>query len=183
MSSISSHRPIIGSLRTSRALYFFYYMAVGSFLPYLSLYYERNGLSGVQIGTLSALGVLVSSPAAILWSGIADRLRVHRRMLVISVVTAPICVWLLGRSTSFVLFIPIVVAYGLSVAPIIPLLDGAALEAARANNRSYGEVRVGGTLGWIISVALVGVLIQAYEIHWLFYSYIASMALMLLFSM
>ena len=86
-----------------------------------------NGLSGVQIGALSALNVLVSSPAAILWSGIADRLKVHRRVLLISVLAAPICVWLLGRTTSFGLFIPITLAYGLAIAPIIPLLDGAAL--------------------------------------------------------
>ena len=183
MDAPSTHRPILGSLLTSRALYFCYYMALGSFLPYLNLYFERNGLSGIQIGTLSALGVLISSPAAILWSGIADRLKAHRLMLVISVLATPICVWLLGRTTSFSLFVPIIVVYGLSVAPIIPLLDGAALEAARAHRRSYGEVRVGGTVGWIISVALVGVLIQAYDIHWLFYSYVACMALMLLFSM
>jgi PPP family 3-phenylpropionic acid transporter len=157
-------------------------MALGSLLPYLSLYYQRNGLSGVQIGTLSALGVLISSPAAILWSGIADRLKVHRRMLLISVLAAPFCVWLLGRTTSFGLFIPITLAYGLAIAPIIPLLDGAALEAARVHGRSYGEIRVGGTIGWIVSVAGVGLLIQLYDIHWLFYSYIACMALMLLFA-
>ena len=169
-------------LLTARALYFCYYMALGSLLPYLNLYFERNGLTGIQIGTLSALGVLVSSPAAILWSRIADQLQVHRRLLIISVIAAPVCVLLLGRTTSFPRFVPIIIAYALSIAAIVPLLDGAALDAARTHGRSYGAVRVGGTIGWIISVALVGVLIQAYDIHWLFYSYAACMALMLVFS-
>jgi len=173
----------MNGLLTARALYFCYYMALGSLLPYLNLYYERNGLSGVQIGVLSGLGVLVSSAAAVLWSAIADRLKIHRRMLIVSVIAAPITVLLLGRTTSFPLFVPIVVAYALSIAAIVPLLDGTALEAAQLHGRSYGEVRVGGSIGWIISVALVGVLIQAFDIHWLFYSYVACMALMLVFSM
>lgn len=182
MDSSLTRRQAMSGLFTARALYFCYYMALGSLAPYLSLYYQRNGLSGIQIGTLFALGVLVSSPVAILWSSLADRFKLHRRMLVLSVIAAPICVWLLGRTTSFAMAVPIIVAYALSIASIVPLLDGTALEAARAHGRSYGELRVGGTIGWIISVALVGVLIQAFDIHWLFYSYIACMALMLFFT-
>ncbi len=173
----------MSGLFTARALYFCYYMALGSFLPFLGLYYERSGLSGVQIGTLSALSVLVSSPAAFFWGGVADRLKIHRRMLILSVMAAPVCVWFIGRTTSFGLFVPIIVAYALCAAPITPLLDGSALDLARVLGRTYGEVRVGGNIGWIVSVVLVGLLMQAYGIHWMFYSYVACMALMLIFSL
>ncbi len=172
----------MGATSTVRALYFCYFMALGALAPYLNLYFERNGLSGLQIGTLSALGVLVTSTTGILWSSLADRLKVHRLMLSASLIAAPICVWFLGRSGGFATFAPLVVAYGVSISPIIGLLDGAALDAVRAHGGSYGELRVGGSIGWIISAGLVGLLIQAYDIHWLFYSYIACMAAMLVFS-
>ncbi len=173
----------MGGLFRARALYFCYYMALGSLSPYLSLYYARNGMTGIQIGMLTALAVLVSSPASVILSGFADRFRVHRRLLIISAVAAPVCVWLLSNATSFSVAVPIVLAYALSIAAIVPLLDGTALEAAHAHGRSYGEVRVGGTIGWVISVALVGMFIQAFDIHWLFYSYIACMLLMLAFTL
>jgi MFS transporter, PPP family, 3-phenylpropionic acid transporter len=51
----------------SSALFFGYYMALGSYLPFINLYYERLGLSGVQIGILSALPVLVAASMVLVW--------------------------------------------------------------------------------------------------------------------
>ncbi len=170
-------------LVNARALYLGYYMALGAFMPYINLYYERRGLSGVQIGLLSALVLLTTSATAIGWGGIADRLRLHRSMLTINLVLAPACIFLLSRANGFTAFIPIVLAYALFVAPIVPLIDSAALEAARRHGRSFGDVRVGGSIGWIISVALVGFLIQSFDIRWLFYAYIAFMLATAAFSL
>lgn len=170
-------------LTNARALYLGYYMALGALMPYLNLYYERRGLSGVQIGLLSAVVLLTSSATAIGWSGLADRLRLHRSMLTINLLLASACVFLLSRATGFTVLIPIVIAYALFIAPVIPLIDGAALEAARRLGRSYGDVRVSGSIGWIISVAGVGFLIQSFDIRWLFYAYIAFMLVTAAFSL
>jgi MFS transporter, PPP family, 3-phenylpropionic acid transporter len=71
----------ISPLFNAQALYYFYYMALGALLPFINLYYERLGLSGVQIGTLAALPVLITATITFLWGAIADAFRLHRAML------------------------------------------------------------------------------------------------------
>ena len=166
-----------------RVLYLGYYMALGAILPYIALYYQRAGLNGMQIGILAALILVMTSLTAIPWGAIADRYQLHRHILVSAMVLAPIFMFLLSRVSAYVLMIPLVIAYALSAAPIIPLLDSSALGVVRQGRVTYGELRVGGTVGWIISVWLVGVLIQAYNTHWLFYTYIVFMALTLIYAL
>jgi PPP family 3-phenylpropionic acid transporter len=166
-----------------RVMYLGYYMALGAFMPYINLYYERAGLSGVQIGFLAASILVTTSLTAIPWGAIADRFQLHQRILGAAFVLAPIFIFFLSQVSSYALMIPLVLAYALSTAPIIPLLDGSALEIARLKRITYGELRVGGTMGWIISVWLVGILIQAFDIHWLFYCYIAFMGLTLVYAL
>lgn len=169
-------------LANIRILYLSYYMALGAFLPYINLYYERIGLSGIQIGFLSALMLSTMSLASILWGAAADRLHLHRRILNIAILLAPIAIFLLSRASNYYLLVSFVLAYACFVAPIIPLLDSAALEVARIHGHAYGEIRVGGTIGWIISVWLVGILIETFDMHWLFYAYSAFMGVTLIFS-
>ncbi len=162
---------------TVRVLYFGYYMALGSLSPYMALYFQRSGLSGIQIGSLAALIPVVTSLTAIPWGAAADRYRAHRRILGLALSLTPISVFLLSRAVDYSVMIPLVVLYALMVAPIVPLLDSSALEATKGRVLTYGQLRVAGSVGWIVSVSLVGFMIQSFGIHWLFYCYIAFMGL------
>lgn len=163
-------------------LYLGYYMALGAITPYISLYFQRAGLNGLQIGILAALILVMTSATAIPWGAIADRYQLHSCILISALVLAPVFMFLLSRVSAFLLIVPLVIAYAFCVAPIIPLLDSSALHAVRLKQASYGELRVGGTVGWIISVWLVGVLIEAYGTQWLFYVYIGVMGLTLIYA-
>jgi PPP family 3-phenylpropionic acid transporter len=172
-----------GEPTTIRVLYFGYYMALGAFSPYIALYFQRSGLNGVQIGALAALILAVTSVTSIPWGAVADRFRAHHRILGLALGLAPVCIFLLSRATEYRIMIPLIILYALFVSPIVPLLDSSALVVAKAHGLTYGQIRVGGTLGWIISVWLVGILIQAFDIHWLFYAYVAFMSLTFVYSL
>ncbi len=174
-----SHR----SLAKARIMYFCYYMALGAYLPFINLYYQRIGLTGVQIGTLSALPLIVASVTSVLWGGLADVLRMHRRILNIALFLAPFAAFLISQTTQFAVLIPIVIAFAFFSAPVIPLLDSAALEVAETFRGTYGGLRVWGTIGWMISTWLVGSIIERLTIYWLFYCYIAFMAISFLVSL
>ena len=118
------------ALFNSQALYFFYYMAAGSYIPFIYLYFERLGLTGVQIGTLAALPVLITASTSLFWSGTADALHWHQRILRISLFLSPIAVFLLSRVTTMVLLILMIVVFALFSSPIVPLLDSFALKTA-----------------------------------------------------
>ena len=174
--------PVFGTIPSSLVInvggmYLFYYMAIGAFMPFINLYYERLGLSGVQIGILAALPVLVFSSTTLFWGGIADAFHWHNKILRTALLAGPLAVFMLSRVDSFPALVPFVVTYAVFTSPIIPLLDSGALEVATTHQRNYGDLRVWGTVGWSISNLLVGALIENFSIRWLFFSYILFMIL------
>jgi len=173
----------ISPLFNAQALYCFYYMALGAYIPFINLYYERLGLSGVQIGILAALPVLITATITFLWAAIADAFRLHRIILQMAFLLAAFVVYLLSQAKHFVALIPWVFAYAIVTSPINPLLDSNALEVAKEHERSYGRLRVWGSVGWAVSTWLVGLVIEARSIRWFFYSYIVLITIAFLFSL
>ena len=167
----------------SGAMYLYYYMALGSYMPYINLYYQRMGLSGIQIGILSALPVLITTSTVLIWGSIADAFNWHRSILRINLLLSAGAILLLSTASNFQGLIPFVVAYAFFTSPIVPLLDSSALEAIQGSNRSYGDMRVWGSVGWSISTLLVGVFIQQFNIRWLFFCYVAIILLTFIISL
>jgi PPP family 3-phenylpropionic acid transporter len=176
-------RPMFGASGHASLMYLGFFMALGSLIPFIYLYYERLGLSGVQIGTLAAIPLLVSSVTALLWGAAADALRRHRLVLGIALLGSPAAVLLISRAQSYAALAVLVAAYALFNSPTVPLLDSAALEATETTGRDYGTLRVWGTIGWSISVWIVGMLIQDQGARVMFYIYAALMALTFLASL
>ncbi|HTP02168.1 MAG TPA: major facilitator superfamily domain-containing protein 6 [Anaerolineales bacterium] len=179
----TTHARLKGDAINLRALYFGYFMALGALSPYISLYYQRGGLSGMEIGFLAALILVASSLAAIPWGIVADRFGLHRRILILGFLFAAAFIFLLSHTSDFRLMVPLVLGYAVFVAPIVPLLDSTAVGVAHGQGVSFGEIRVGGSVGWIISVWLVGILIQRMNIQWLFLAYVACMLLTLMYAL
>jgi PPP family 3-phenylpropionic acid transporter len=176
------NRASIQILRT-RLLYLFFYMALGAFFPFITLYYEKIGLSGVQIGTLSALPLIVTSSTSLFWGVLADSLRFHRRILSISLLLTACTVYLISRTSQYELLIPLVLIYAFFATPAMPLLDTVALDTIETNKGTFGGMRVWGTIGWIVSTSIVGMIINRFGILWLFYSYIGLLGVTLFVSL
>ena len=161
------------------ALYFTYYMALGSLMPFINLHYERLGLSGLRIGALTALPVLVSSATVMVWGSIADALHLHNRILRIALLGGAGAILLLSTARSFPILVLFVVAYAFFTSPVVPLLDSSALEVAKKRERSYGQLRVWGAVGWSVATLAVGALIERFATGFLFYGYVLFVLLTL----
>ncbi len=173
----------VNALFHARGMYLGYYMAIGAFIPFINLYYMRLGLSGEQIGVLAALPVLIASSTSMVWGGIADAFQMHRILLRVALLLVCLSMLALSLAESFPVLLVLVSVYALFFSPVLPLIDSAALEAAKKHLRSYGDLRVWGTIGWSISTWLIGGLIQNHGIRWMFYGYAAIMGLTLLLSL
>ncbi len=181
-SSIEHKREGIRTLLQARGMYLEFYMALGALLPFINLYYVRLGLSGEQIGLLAALPVLITASTSVLWGSIADALHAHRTILRVALLLAPLSMLALSQAKSFGTLMALVAIYAFFFSPILPLIDSAALETARNHQRSYGDLRVWGTIGWSISTWLIGGFIQNQDLRWIFYGYAVFMGLTLLLS-
>ena len=112
-----------------KVFYFFWFVALGSFMPFITLHYRNIGLDLAQIGVLLSLaGILqIASP---LWGLLADALRIRRVLLPIVIVGAILPAIVLGRVTDFWFIFALVVIMSLFAAPVAPLAPWSVLRLA-----------------------------------------------------
>src|SRR5258705_9134457 len=72
------------SVRGPSIVYALLFFAVGTFFPYLSVFYRSVGLSLAGIGLIAALTGFVAVVAAPVWGAVVDRLRDARGPLLVA---------------------------------------------------------------------------------------------------
>lgn len=146
--------------------YFAFFGALAAWLPFLAVYFHRLGLSGPQIGLLSALqpaaGFLLAAPLA----SLADRRRWHLRMLSICNAGMALGMLLLMTTSRFLLLLPIMALFAAFYSPVTPLADSTAAAMASRYRVGYGSMRLWGSLSYACMAALCGLL-------WMRFGYIA----------
>jgi PPP family 3-phenylpropionic acid transporter len=155
----NSSKIVIGSQ------YFLYFVVMGIFLPYFNLYCYHLDFSGFQIGTLSAIRSVVLIVFALIWSTLADRFQIRRPIYVLcSLVSTVIWAGFLF-STDFWIMLLITVCYSIFYAPIISFLEAFTMDVLGEEKKSYGHLRVWGSLAFIITVIALGKIIDLYSIE------------------
>lgn len=157
--------------------YLLYFAALGCTFPYLNLYYQRIGLTGLQIGLLTAIPPLAAPLVSVVWGLLSDSLRWRRSLLCVATGGTIVPLLLLSVSRSLALLVGLTAVYALFSGPVAPLADSAALEAVKAGKRSYGQVRLWGSLGYVFAAWALGLVIERTSLRSLFYGYAALMVL------
>jgi MFS transporter, PPP family, 3-phenylpropionic acid transporter len=141
----------------SFALFFFgYYGYVGAFAPYASLYFAAHGMSVIQIGVLMSLMQVMRIFGPNLWGWVADRRQQRVAVLRLTAVAAVISVSGLFLGASFVHFFVAMVALNLFTSAQGPLAEALMLAEMRGDLTHYGRLRLWGSVGFIVTVALAG---------------------------
>jgi len=165
------------------AYYFFYYGAIGCIIPYSPLYYQHIGLGGEQIGLLSGLAPIVLLVAGPLWGSIGDRFNLHRRLLPIAsagVILPAIVISQIGGGAAgapLPALITLTLVQSFFGTAIGPLMDSAALEIAELSHVPFGQLRLWGSVGFMLISTGVGWLLTFLPVQWLFYSYAGCMVI------
>ncbi|HUL11448.1 MAG TPA: MFS transporter [Methylococcaceae bacterium] len=136
--------------------YFFYFSALGAFLPYWALYLQAEGYTPAQIGQLMALlaGTKLISPN--LWGWLADRsgrgMPLIRMASCLTVVGFGMVFWLSGfRWLALITF-----AFGFFWNAPLPLFEAVTLVHLGQDAHRYSRVRLWGSIGFIVAVLAVG---------------------------
>ena len=168
--------------RVFKIFYFAFFAASASLLPFLVLFYKQLGLSGSQIGVLTAIPPFITLFAASFWGGLADATQQHRKLLFLALSGVIAMTLVILSLTTFLGLIAGVIAFAFFVAPIIPLVDHSALESLGERQSQYGKLRLWGAIGWGLAAPLVGWLAERFSLGWIFYSYAIFMLIGLLVS-
>ena len=138
----------------------FFLVYVALFTPYavltpylqqlLHLYgFEHDAIGYIQ-GAVELMGVL----APPVWGLLSDRLRTPRLVLCATILLCIPAILLLKPGQSLAVALGIALLIGFFNKPSISLTDGLTFGHFRRNGCDYGHVRIGGTIGFILSLVL-----------------------------
>ncbi|KPL08110.1 hypothetical protein AMJ86_01885 [bacterium SM23_57] len=157
------------SMRPFKAFYFFIYVALAFLAPFLTLYYERLGLDGKQIGILAALPSVITFISAPIFGALADVTQKHKRILGVSILLVVVGVLIISRVKTFLSLIPGVFIYAFFFAPALPIIDRSVLEILGSKRDQYGKYRLWGAIGWGTMAPFAGMIVEKQGLNWAFY--------------
>ncbi len=143
-----------------RLQYFLYFGTMGAILPFFNLYCYHIGLSGYQIGVLSAAKSLTIVIFPLLWSLLADHFQIRRPLYILCnlISLAAWCGYFF--TTAFTPMLLITIFYGIFYAPIISMLETFTMENLSGKTSTYGQIRVWGSVSFILVVLILGKIID-----------------------
>jgi MFS transporter, PPP family, 3-phenylpropionic acid transporter len=159
-----------------KAIYFFIFAAIASLFPFLLIYYEELGLSGTQIGILTALNPLVTVIAAPLWGAVADATQRYKQLLLVMMAGCLVAVFLLNQATQFVWLLVVTALFAFFAGSVMPLIDSSVMAGLEHKER-YGKLRLWGTIGFGVTSPVVGFITERAGLSWAFYFYLLFFAI------
>jgi PPP family 3-phenylpropionic acid transporter len=136
------------------AFYFFYFAALGAFLPYWALYLKSLNFNANEIGELLAIVMVSKVASPYLFSWISDH--IQKRLVIIQASMFVSVVVFAGviPFQSYWWFAFVMVAFGFFWNAALPLYEALTLNHLEHDTSLYSSIRLWGSVGFIV-VALV----------------------------
>jgi PPP family 3-phenylpropionic acid transporter len=136
--------------------YFFTYSAIASWLAFFNIHLESLGFSGLRIGSVNSIFIMVSAFMVPFWGMIAD-LKGSYRILLILTTFCGFLIFALSFSESYVSVLLFVLAISLFQQPVGTLIDGIVISLSKSGaNITYGKLRYWGSVGYGLTSLGVG---------------------------
>ena len=167
--------------RLSR-FYFFYYFFVGLFVPYWGLYLQSKSFTAFQIGILLSLFQISRIFAPNFWGWLADHTNKRARWIRLASFIG--CLGYVGIfwADSFFLIFLVMMSMSLFTSSTIPLAESLTLSHLASTNGSYSNIRLWGSVGFIIASFFLGILIDIYSVTILVWALLFTQLIILFLS-
>jgi MFS transporter, PPP family, 3-phenylpropionic acid transporter len=142
------------------SFYLCYFATLGAFIPYWSLYLKENGFNSAEIGQLSALLVGTKIIAPNLWGWIADHTRKNLRIIRWTSFFATLLFAGFLAVNGYMEFALLTIGFSFFWNAPLPLYEATTLAHLQAEPHRYSRIRLWGSVGFILTVAGVGKLLD-----------------------
>jgi PPP family 3-phenylpropionic acid transporter len=149
--------------RLSR-FYFFYFASLGALIPFWSVYLDNLGFDALAIGQLMATLALSKIVAPYLWGWIADRSGLHIRIVQIASLLSLLCFLPLVWLESFWPILLSMLAFSFFWNASLPQFEVVTLGQLGEDRHRYSQIRLWGSLGFILTVVALGAAFQRLDI-------------------
>ena len=164
------------------SVYFFYFAVLGATNPYWGLYLQSLGFDAEQIGALMAVFIATKLVAPNLWSYWADRKDAHIPVMRLGAVLTPLCFLMVYLPQGFWTMAVAMVLYSFFWNAILPQYEVITLNAIKGKEERYSQIRLWGSVGFVVAVAGLGWLLDWVDVRWLPVSILIIMLMMVLSS-
>lgn len=152
----------IGSARWLGLGYFTYFFCYGIYLPFWGVWLKGTGLDAEKIGLLLGCGMVARFVGSLL---IASQVRNPARLITaLRLLALMTCLFIIGFwvGEQWMWLMAVMIGFNLFFSPLVPLSDALAATWTRQIGLAYGPVRLWGSLAFVLSSALTGVLVSAW---------------------
>jgi len=136
--------------------YFFYYAAIGAFLPYWALYLQTLGYSPLDIGTGAAMYSALRLFAPVAWGWIADHWQIRMPMVRMASLAAPLTFLVPLESAELVWLVLQMLLLSFCLNAVLPQLEVLTLNHLYRRESDYGRIRLWGSVGFVLAVLILG---------------------------
>jgi MFS transporter, PPP family, 3-phenylpropionic acid transporter len=159
-----------------KSIYFFMFGANGSLLPFLILYYQTLGFSGLQMDILTGLFPLVMAFTALGWAGLANATQRHKAIFIALMLGCWVSIFFLSVVSGYLAVLCTITAFAACFGALSPFIDSAVLAWLGERSYHFGKTRLWGSVGFGLASPLTGLLAKHYGLHACFYVYLALLA-------
>jgi PPP family 3-phenylpropionic acid transporter len=163
ISIIAGGNMAISSARWLGLSYFTYFFCYGIYLPFWSVWLKGSGLDAEKIGLLLGCGMVARFVGSLL---IASQVKNPSQLIVaLRLLALMTCLFALGfwLGQQWIWLLLVMAGFNLFFSPLVPLSDALAATWTQQIGLAYGPVRLWGSLAFVISSALTGVLVSAFS--------------------
>jgi PPP family 3-phenylpropionic acid transporter len=153
---------MVNYLRMS-LFYFLFYTTVAVFSPYFNLYLNDRGLNGEQVGTVLAILPLMGLVMQPMWGMLNDRFHIQKTTLLLSVSVPPALLLVFPHLHAYVGFLFGAACLATFQTAAAPVADSMTIQNAGLSH--YGKIRMFGSLGYAIVVAIAAQVYHVYGVH------------------
>jgi len=142
------------------SFYLFYFASLGALLPYWALYLDSLGFAPAAIGELMAALMATKIVAPNLWGWIADHTGRHMPVVRLASLVSMIAFAgvLLGDSYPWLMLVMLVFSFFWNAS--LPQLETTTLRHLGDHTHRYSIVRLWGSVGFILTVAVLGEVLE-----------------------
>jgi PPP family 3-phenylpropionic acid transporter len=150
------------------AFYLCFFFSMGSFFPFLNIYFQKLGFTGQQIGILSmfipVMSLFISTPV----SALADRKKWRISILLSAIILVAIFIFLLRYPEDFEFVVINMLILAAAFSPLLSIADSLIVNMADSHRISYGSMRLWGSIGFAASATVFGIVWQRFQLPLMF---------------
>lgn len=133
-------------------------LGVGAPMAFLSTYLAREGMTSEQISYIMAVRPIAQIAGQYIWGIIADKSKTINKILAMLMIGVASSAVMFFFSSGFFMLLLSTAVYYFFYASLYPLMDTICLDmVAKGQLRSYGDIRLMTSIGYIISVWFSGI--------------------------